>query len=131
MRILILASVLVCTVNCFAEDKSNVAERAELHDVVVSYFEMQHRFGLRHPNMVKMRTEIQSRLNAGEQFIPGKLNTTLSALYREHRAMTEKLSMRHPRILANLERLSITSKLMTYSSDYFAKNWQRLSMSKP
>ncbi len=129
MRNCILAICVIVSFSVFVhsdESPASDAKTRNLNDAVVEYAAAKRQLGPQHPKLVQLKTDIATRTLDGERLDFTDLDVRLTRCYREYQTKKEKLSLRHPETQRTLDELSITTKLLSYESEYFSKNWERL-----
>lgn len=129
MRNYILAVTLIVPFCVYANGDERSAPNAKtktLNGAVYVYVSAQCQLGSQHPKSVQLKTDILNRTHDGERLDFPDLDARLARFYSDYQSKKEKLSLRHPETQRTLEGLSITTKLLSYESEYFAKNWERL-----
>lgn len=129
MRNCILAICVIVSFSVFVHSDESSAPDAKtrsLNDAVYEYAAAKRQLASQHPKLVQLKTDIATRTLDGERLDFADLDERLTHCYREYQTKKEKLSLRHPETQRTLHELSITTKLLSYESEYFSKNWERL-----
>ncbi len=129
MRNCILAICVIVSFSVFVysdESPAPDAKTRNVNEAVFEYAAAKRQLGPQHPKLVQLKTDIATRTLDGERLDFPDLDARLTRCYREYQTKKEKLSLRHPETQLTLDELSITTKLLSYESEYFSKNWERL-----
>lgn len=129
MRACILViAVLVSFSTCgMSEEKSSPKRKANsLNEAIFEYIAAEQKLGPQHPAFIQLKTEIENRTRAGERLDISDLDSRLTRCFRDYQDKKDRLSLQHPVTQRTLKELSITTKLLSYDSEYFAQNWEKL-----
>ena len=121
-------AVIVCFSVCVNGDERPApdAKTRTLNESIFEYAGAKRQLGSQHPKLVQLKTDIVTRTLDGERLDFPDLDARLTRYYREYQTKKEKLSLRHPETQRTLDELSLTTKLLSYESEYFSKNWEQL-----
>jgi len=125
----ILAISVICSLSVGGHCDERPAPDAKaktFNEAIFEYVSAERQLGSQHPKLVQLKADIVTRTLDGERLDFSDLDGRLTRCYRDYQNNKEQLSLRHRKTQRTLDELSLTTKLLSYESEYFAKNWERL-----